>query len=147
MIGMKKYVRISRFAHFKRLRDRPTNRPTNRQTDMTSYRSARTHLIEGKERKVLLMKRRIPRVIDRAPKMKLTGSLSSLAFPHRLEGVLIIESHSFCHINANLLLTRIISISQQQFLRQFRIGPVEVKNRMFRMGRLRAKKKYIYKYF
>ena len=45
---MKKYVRISRFAHFKRLRDRPTdrptNRPTNRPTDMTSYRSARTHL-------------------------------------------------------------------------------------------------------
>ena len=48
MIGMKKYVRISRFAHFKRLRDRPTNqptnRPTNRPTDMTSYGSARTHL-------------------------------------------------------------------------------------------------------
>ena len=44
MIGMKKYVRMSRFAHFKRLRDRPTNRPTDRPTDMTSYRSARTHL-------------------------------------------------------------------------------------------------------
>ena len=41
---MKKYVRISRFAHFKRLRDRPTDRPTDRSTDMTSYRSARTHL-------------------------------------------------------------------------------------------------------
>ena len=40
VIGMKKDVRISRIAHFKHLRDRPTNRPT----DMTSYRSARTHL-------------------------------------------------------------------------------------------------------
>ena len=28
MIEMKNYVRISRFAHFKRLRDRPTNQPT-----------------------------------------------------------------------------------------------------------------------
>ena len=46
MIGMKKYVRISRFAHFKRLRDRPTDRPT----DMTSYRSARTHLKRGSAR-------------------------------------------------------------------------------------------------
>ena len=30
VIGMKKYVRISRFPHFKRLRDRPTDRPTDR---------------------------------------------------------------------------------------------------------------------
>ena len=32
VIGMKKYVKISRFARFKRLRDRPTNRPTDRRT-------------------------------------------------------------------------------------------------------------------
>ena len=36
VIGMKEFFRISRFAHFKRLRDQPT--------DMASYRSARTHL-------------------------------------------------------------------------------------------------------
>ena len=30
VIGMKKYVRISRFPHFKRLRDRPTDQPTDR---------------------------------------------------------------------------------------------------------------------
>ena len=39
---------MSRFVHFKRLRYRPTNQPinqpTNQPTDMTSYRSARTHL-------------------------------------------------------------------------------------------------------
>ena len=29
VIGIKKYVRISRFVHFKRLRYRPTNQPTN----------------------------------------------------------------------------------------------------------------------
>ena len=40
MIGMKKYVKMSRFVQFKRLRDRPTDQPT----DMTSYKSARTHL-------------------------------------------------------------------------------------------------------
>ena len=40
VIRMRKYVRISHFAHIKRLRDRPTEQPTN----MTSYRSARTHL-------------------------------------------------------------------------------------------------------
>ena len=38
----------SRFAHFKRLHsrptDRPTDQPTNQPMDMTSYRSARTHL-------------------------------------------------------------------------------------------------------
>ena len=34
----------SRFAHFKRLRNRPTDRPTNQPTDITTYRSARTHL-------------------------------------------------------------------------------------------------------
>ena len=44
VIGMNKYVRMSRFANFKRLRDQPTDRPTDRLTDMTSYRSARTHL-------------------------------------------------------------------------------------------------------
>ena len=32
VIGMKKYVRISRFAHIKRLRDRPTDQPTDQPT-------------------------------------------------------------------------------------------------------------------
>ena len=32
LIGMKKYIRISRFAHFKRLRDRQTNQPADRRT-------------------------------------------------------------------------------------------------------------------
>ena len=54
MIGMKKYVRISLFAHFKRLRDRPTDQPTdqltNRPTDMTSYRYARKHLKSNLDR-------------------------------------------------------------------------------------------------
>ena len=40
VIGMKEFFRISRFAHFKRLRDQPTDQPT----DMASYKSARTHL-------------------------------------------------------------------------------------------------------
>ena len=53
VIGMKKYVRISRFAHFKRLRDRPTNQPTDGPTDMTSYRSARTHLKKGHGKKIM----------------------------------------------------------------------------------------------
>ena len=29
VIGMMKYVRMSRFAHFKRLRYQPTNQPTD----------------------------------------------------------------------------------------------------------------------
>ena len=45
---MKKVDRIGRFKRFKRLRyqptNRPTNQPTNRPMDMTSTRSARTHL-------------------------------------------------------------------------------------------------------
>ena len=32
VIGMKKYVGISRFSHFKRLRDQPTNQQTDRWT-------------------------------------------------------------------------------------------------------------------
>ena len=43
VIGMKKYVRIGRFAHFKRLRDRPTNQRTDRRMDKASYRDAWTH--------------------------------------------------------------------------------------------------------
>ena len=35
---------IGRFAHFKHLRDRQTNRKTDKRADLTSYRSARTHL-------------------------------------------------------------------------------------------------------
>ena len=44
VIGMKKDVRISRFASLKRSLDRPTNQATDPPMDMTSYRGARTHL-------------------------------------------------------------------------------------------------------
>ena len=44
VIGMKKDDRIGRFERFKHLRYQPTDQPTNQPTDMTSYRSARTHL-------------------------------------------------------------------------------------------------------
>ena len=44
VIGMKKNIRISHFAHFKCLRDWPTDWPTNQPTDLTLHRNARTHL-------------------------------------------------------------------------------------------------------
>ena len=47
-LGIKKNVRIGRFAHFNHLRDRLTNQPTNRPMDLISYRSART-LFKGKQ--------------------------------------------------------------------------------------------------
>ena len=44
VIGKKECDIISRFVHFKRLRNRPADQTTKRRMDSSSYRSARTPL-------------------------------------------------------------------------------------------------------